>query len=1423
MVEVAAASRTEIWILGPVELRRDGAAVHVGGPRQRALLALLALHANEVVSSERLIQELFGPDAPDTSANALQAAVSRLRRLLEPGALETRGGGYVLHVDPEYLDEARFERLLAEGRAQLAGGAPEAAAVTLNAALALWRGAPLGDLSAPEFAQREARRLDELRLVGLMDRVEAELDLGATQQLVPELEALVAEHPLQERLRGQLMLALYRCGRQAEALAVYRETRRVLRDELGLEPSRALHELERAILRQDAALETKASTEERVVLCPFKGLAPFGASDAAYFFGRERLVDDVVARLVDATFVGLIGSSGSGKSSLLNAGVLPALAGGGLPGSAQWRRIAIRPGAHPLAALPAEADVLAVDQLEEVFTTCRDEEERAAFLVELTRRARTSRIVLVALRADFYGRCAAYPAFAALLSTNHVLLGAMKRDELAHAIEGPAERAGLEVERPLVDALVADVADEPGALPLLSTTLVELWRRREGRLLTFASYRDSGGVRGAVARLAEHAFAQLTEDEQRSARAVMLRLADEEDGAVVRRRVPLDELDVATDKSVARAVAVLTEARLLTVTEGTVEVSHESLLAEWPRLRVWLDEDRAGRRLRAHLATSARDWNGRGRESADLYRGPRLAAALDWSADHGDELNALEREFLDVSRADHERDLAQQRRRNRRLRALLVGVAVLLVLAVAAGGVALVQRHAARHQATIALARQLGAEAVSEPRVDLAMLLARQSVALDDTPETEGTLLATLLRSPAVVSTFNYPFGARPQSLTLSPDGRSLAVTDNNSAVRVYDTRSRRARAFAPNFAFGTPGGYTPDGALLVDTGDNGGTPVMDVRAASDLRLVRRLQWSRVFLHAFRKGSVGGLAPVIVSSDGRFAYTAWDFLRRDQSDGAGWVTRWSLATGRATSVPVGAAGALTMGLTSDDRRVVVVGTARATVLDARTLERLHSVPLPTTPFSHAAAVSPDGRTVALGTILGTVVFVDVHSGAVRSALGAHGAGVSGVAFSPDGRRLVTGAEDGGVIVWDVASGNAENRLLGHASRVLGIAFSRDGQTMYTCSLDGAIFEWDLGTTRRFGALLQAPAVQSYPPDVPSTPPLAVSHDGRFAVRVGTSGVGVYAVQSVRQLSHLELRHGAVTSIAWSPTAPLVAVGGENGVLQLWNLDATPRLVRSLHGLRSINGQPESVEAVAFAPDGKTVVAGDVNHTPDNTPFRYGAVAAWSVATGKLEWLKRNRDGWVCTVAFSPGGSVLAVAQEQGRVRLRDVRSGRVLRTITLYGGSAMNALLADAAAFGRDGTLATGTWAGIVQLWKPFTGVEQGRPTLVAAAPVASIAFDPAKPLFATAGGSDGIVKLWSSTTLRQFGANFPRVSGQWGNAQFTPDGSKLVVIWKDGHAAVWPTDVTSWKAHACRVAGRRLTREEWARFVGSRAYAPAC
>ena len=378
-----------------------------------------------------------------------------------------------------------------------------------------------------------------------------------------------------------------------------------------------------------------------VIVCPFKGLASFDVDDAGVFFGRERLVAEMVARLTGAPLMGVVGPSGSGKSSVLRAGLLPALDAGVLPGSERWALALLRPGERPMRALdhataevtPRGRLVIAVDQFEEAFTACGDEGERSAFvdaLVALARDSRRRALVLVAVRADFYGRCAAYPELARLLGANHVLVGSMGRDELHRAIELPARRVGLRVEPGLVDALIADVEGEPGALPLLSTSLLELWQRRDGRVLRLSTYEQVGGVHGAVARLAERAYERLEPAQRDVARQILPRLAGEGEGdAVVRRRAPLTELQDERDGGVAEVLAVLADERLVAIGEGEVEVAHEALLREWPRLRDWLEEDAEGRRVHRHLVEAANDWDKRGRDPGDLYRGPRLAVALE--------------------------------------------------------------------------------------------------------------------------------------------------------------------------------------------------------------------------------------------------------------------------------------------------------------------------------------------------------------------------------------------------------------------------------------------------------------------------------------------------------------------------------------------------------------------------------------------------------------------------------------------------------------------------------------------------------------------------------------------------------------------------------------------------------------------------
>jgi class 3 adenylate cyclase/WD40 repeat protein len=582
----------------------------------------------------------------------------------------------------------------------------------------------------------------------------------------------------------------------------------------------------------EAAEESGPEAGSRTI-CPYKGLAEFEAADADYYFGRERLIAELIARFVGGTFLGLVGDSGSGKSSALRAGLLPALVGGVLPGSGTWPQAIFRPGEHPVAellralarALPemtllvddpsAALDaalaglatgqrlVVVVDQFEEIFNATRDEAERSAF-IDLLTGERVGLRVIVSMRADHYGRCAAYPALARLLGSDQVLVGPLTSAEMAAVIEHPAHRVGLRVEPALTEALVADAGTEPGVLPLLSTALLELWQARDSGRLTLAAYRASGGLQGAIARLAEATFAGLDPHRQAVARALLLRLAGPGEGAeLVRRRVPLEELDTEGDPVPGEVLGTLTAARLLTAGEGHVEVAHEALLREWPRLQGWLEEDAAGRQVRLHLIGAVADWQRRGRESGDLYRGARLAAALEWASEHQVELNAAERTFLDESRQASEREVERQRRMNRRLRMLLAGAAVLLVAVVVAGGFAVLQGQRAADEARNAtaqkqLAQQAADRAQQEARnarsreliasalaardqdASLAKLLAVEAINGAGTPTLQSTsVLHEVLAADPIIARYSWPKDRPVDELStiLDPSGRLLVAS----------------------------------------------------------------------------------------------------------------------------------------------------------------------------------------------------------------------------------------------------------------------------------------------------------------------------------------------------------------------------------------------------------------------------------------------------------------------------------------------------------------------------------------------------------------------------------------------------------------------------------------------------------------------
>ena len=403
---------------------------------------ILLLHAGEVVTTERLVDAIWGEEPPPTATAIVYGYVRKVRSALEAtsATLSTRSSGYVLDIPGGSLDVARFERLGGLGRQALRAGDVADASRLLGSALALWRGEALDGLDGDGFIRAERLRLDSLRLATLLGRIDADLRLGGAADVVEELEGLAREHPLDEGIRGQLMVALYRTGNQAEALAAYQDIRRVLAEELGLDPSRSLQELEGSILRQDPSLDPpgpdasprpvptalrSATTSLHLVeagdTCPFVGLATFGVNDADLFFGRERLVAEMVARLGDHGFLGVIGPSGSGKSSAVRAGLVPALEGGAIAGTS-WVRAILRPGAEPMreldrvvfaaldesqrSLLPAGQDpivaaasvlpegtqlLVIVDQFEEVFTSVDDDDARSAFLTSLVGAARAGK------------------------------------------------------------------------------------------------------------------------------------------------------------------------------------------------------------------------------------------------------------------------------------------------------------------------------------------------------------------------------------------------------------------------------------------------------------------------------------------------------------------------------------------------------------------------------------------------------------------------------------------------------------------------------------------------------------------------------------------------------------------------------------------------------------------------------------------------------------------------------------------------------------------------------------------------------------------------------------------------------------------------------------------------------------------------
>ncbi len=749
-------------ILGPLQVVDAGTPIDIGSRQQRSLLALLLLHRNRMISTDRIIEALW-PDDPVGKERTLWVYISRLRAILEPDrrahaksrVLVTRDHGYSLVVEPLEVDAGRFEQLITAGRRLVKSDPPEASRL-LRDGLALWHGSVLEEFAYEDFAQAESVRLEELRLVALEDRIDADIRSLRHREVLGDLEKLALEHPHRERIVALLMIALYRSGRQADALRAFGSYRGRVGDELGIEPSPELKLIEEQVLLHDVRLappaERAAVEAPGSAANPFKGLRAFGEGDTARFFGRDRMISDLVRRINSGSrLLALVGASGSGKSSVLGAGLVPALRKGAVEGSEEWPIAQMVPGSRPFRELeaallrstldapeslgdllddpedgimraclrllddPSGRVAIVIDQFEELFMLGASPSERDRFVRNLEVAlddAHHRVLVAIGLRADFYGRPLEYHRFAQLIGEGIVNVVPLTPDELEVAAQEPAAAAGVVFETPLMVQLLTDVAGRVGGLPMFQFALTELFERRDGGILTLEAYEQMGGCSGVVARRAEDLFLELEPNEREAAKQLFLRLVTiVEEGAWGRRRVPASEIvTIAADTVTLQGVLEkFGRHRLLTfdrddITGGpTVEVAHEALLSEWPRLRRWIDEGQEDVLHRARLAVALAEWTAADEKPDYLLSGERLAEYELWARVSTLKLGTEEERFLDASilhreqevRAEEERqarELKLDRQARTRLRGLGIAgvtVAVLLVaglLAVVGGG-----------------------------------------------------------------------------------------------------------------------------------------------------------------------------------------------------------------------------------------------------------------------------------------------------------------------------------------------------------------------------------------------------------------------------------------------------------------------------------------------------------------------------------------------------------------------------------------------------------------------------------------------------------------------------------------------------------------------------------------------------------------